>query len=144
MHAVSNGLNHGFNHLPDSVGKTLAENFISVEVESNLSTRNGREELALSGLHKVPFDALKAYNRNRIFQQASSRLLSSELTVSPTSYLTLLVHYIPHIKKATDVVCQQLGLKYHNLTAIRFPTHITSGRWQRHWIQAFPKQPPTL
>jgi len=132
MHAVPTALNHGSNRWLDSVWSTLVENFINLEGESKVGTRNAREELALSGLYNVPFNALRAHERNRIFQNASSRLLSSGLTVSCTKYLTLLNHCIPYIKKSTDLVCQQLDPHCSHLTATSSPTLLTFGTSQGH------------
>jgi hypothetical protein len=87
----------------------LVDNFLGggTEEESKVSRRNDREQLALSGIYKVPFDAMKAHERNSIFQHASSRILGGGLAVYCTDYLTLLVYCMPYIKKSTDLVCRQ-------------------------------------
>lgn len=84
-----------------------------MEEESNVSIRIAREELALSGLYEVSFDALKVHERNQIFQHALSRMLSSGPAAHFTNYSALLVLCMPHIKKSTDLVCQQLWSQLH-------------------------------
>lgn len=114
MNPCSNPTSLTLNCRTDSVRRTLVNNFLSggTEEESKAGRRNDREQLALSGLYKVPFDAVKAHERNLIFQHASSRILGGELAVYCTSYLTFLVYCMPYIKKSTDLVCRQLKTSF--------------------------------